>query len=396
MRPAIAVAAEQLLRRAVGAAVRLTGWEPLRGGDRSKVWRARVRGGRAGAPASVVVKTAVVADGEDYAPDARGTGPAWRLFNEWASLELLGRLEPERRLAPRLYGGDRAAGVLVVEDVRAGVGLDRLLVGDDPDAAEDALVGHAEALGRLHAVTAAHEDEYTALRAGLGPLPPIPVSTAAEAALDGQGLVAGFRRAAAELGVGLGGPAVEDLERVAAMWESPAVRALVHGDACPDNCRCASDGVRLVDFEFGGFGHPLIDGACPRLCYPSCWCAGALPERVVRRVEAAYRAAVVGGCVWAADDVAFGRALVEGCAYWTVGMFAWAVPALFEDDVAWGLASGRQRVLHRLGLFDQLSDERRHLQALGSAARGLRARLAARWPEAAPLSAFPAFRQEQA
>jgi len=396
VRPAVAEAAERILGRAGGAAVRLTRWEPLRGGDRSKVWRARVHGGPADTPASVVVKTAVAADREDYDPDADGTGPAWRLFNEWASLELLGRLAPERRLAPRLYGGDRAVGVLVLEDVRAGAGLDRLLLGDDPDAAEDAMVGHAGALGRMHAIAVAHEDEYAALRAGLGPLPPTAVSTAAEAALDGEGLVAAFRRAAAGLGVALGGPATGDLEEVAALWGSPTVRTLVHGDACPDNCRCASGEVRLIDFEFGGFRHPLIDGACTRLCYPSCWCAGTIPERVVRRAEAAYRAALVGGGGWAADDVAFGRALVEGCAYWMIGMFAWAVPDLLGGDVAWGLASGRQRVLHRLGLFAEIGDERRHLQALGSAARSLRARLAARWPEAGPLAAFPAFRSERA
>jgi hypothetical protein len=357
------------------------------------VWRAHLRAGGAAAPETVVVKTAVTSGGAGYDPDAADTGPAWRLFNEWASLDLLARLAPENPLAPRLYGGDRAAGVIVVEDLRGGVGLDRILLGSDRGAAEQALVGYAEALGRMHAVTVGHEREYTAHRTSLGPLPDVPVSTAAEAALDAQGLIAACRGAASAVGIRLDGAAERDLEAVAAFWAgtSPA-RALVHSDACPDNCLRTAAGTRLVDFEFGGFRHPLVDGACLRLGFPSCWCAGALPDDVLRRAEAAYREALARGCLWAADDAAFTRALVDARAYWTVAMLAWAVPDLLNEDVGWGLVGGRQRVLHRLGLFAGLSEDYGRLRALGGTARTMQQSLAARWPDAAiPLAVFPAF-----
>jgi hypothetical protein len=106
------------------ADVRLDRWEPLRGGDRFKVWRAHLHEGAAAAPETVVVKTAVASAGAGCDPDATDTGAAWRLFNEWASLELLARLAAENPLTPGLYGGDRTAGVIVIEDLRASVGLE--------------------------------------------------------------------------------------------------------------------------------------------------------------------------------------------------------------------------------------------------------------------------------
>jgi hypothetical protein len=113
---------------------------------------------------------------------------------------------------------------------------------------------------------------------------------------------------------------------------------------------------------------------------------------VLRRAEAAYREALARGCPWAADAAAFTRALVDACAYWTVAMLAWAVPDLLNEDVGWGLVGGRQRVLHRLGLFAGLSEDYGRLRALGGTARTMQQSLAARWPDAAiPLAVFPAF-----
>ena len=165
----------------------------------------------------------------------------------------------------------------------------------------------------------------------------------------------------------------------------------MHADACPDNCLLLVDGARLIDFEFGRFHHPLIDGACLRLGFPSCWCARSIPEAIVDRGEAAYRTALAAGCGWATGDV-FDRALVEAGAYWTVGMFAWAMPGLLGDDLAWGLASGRQRVLRRLDVFARLAGSRQHLRALAAAAGELRGRLVERWPGTGAVAVFPAFR----
>src|SRR5687768_4960356 len=127
-RPTVAAAVERLLSESGGAGVETERWEALRGGDRSRVWRVGVRGDPGRGSASAIVKTAIGAEGDDAGTD--GGEPRWRLANEWASLDLIGRLRPEPPLAPRLYGGDLGAGVLVVEDLGTGVGLHQVLLGD--------------------------------------------------------------------------------------------------------------------------------------------------------------------------------------------------------------------------------------------------------------------------
>src|SRR3989442_16044238 len=93
--PAVAAAAERLLSGSGGASVRLDRWEPLRGGDRSLVWRASGRGDSAQRPTSVIVKTAIGAGGAGADPGTDVGAATWRLTNEWASLQRLGRLHPD-------------------------------------------------------------------------------------------------------------------------------------------------------------------------------------------------------------------------------------------------------------------------------------------------------------
>src|SRR5207245_169695 len=148
--------------------------------------------------------------------------------------------------------------------------------------------------------------EHAALRSALGPVPPTPISVAAEAPLDADSLVAAWRRAAETLDVPTRPGVDGDLASVAALWATPtAPRALVHSDACPDNC----------------------------------------------------------------------------------------VAAPLDEDVEWGRAGGRRRLLQRLGLFAGLAERRGHVVALGAWASAAQARLAARWPaDTDPPALFPAFR----
>ena len=64
--------------------------------------------------------------------------------------------------------------------------------------------------------------------------------------------------------------------------------ALIHQDPCPDNCFLGEEGMRLLDFEHGRFGHALQDGVYPRIHFPTCWCVNRIPKSVWKRAEAAY------------------------------------------------------------------------------------------------------------
>ena len=66
-------------------------------------------------------------------------------------------------IAPRLYGGDAGQDLLVIEDL--GDLRDRwlrdVLLGNDTEAAQAALVGTAAAFGALHAATTGRNDDFS-------------------------------------------------------------------------------------------------------------------------------------------------------------------------------------------------------------------------------------------
>lgn len=168
MAPAILTRAEQILAAGLGGPVRLGPGTPLR--DQVNITRAPLLDGPPGAPATVVIKAATPRDERAFDPDATDfLSLAVRLFNEWAGLQLLQESGITPPVAPRFYGGDRALGFLIQEDLGAGQGLDHLLLGDDPAAATNALLALAAALGRMHAATAGPERQaaYDRRRDGL-------------------------------------------------------------------------------------------------------------------------------------------------------------------------------------------------------------------------------------
>jgi hypothetical protein len=143
---------EKLLSERFEGKVCLAAAQEIRSGGRSTVSRFPVLEGPQCAPQSVIVKQAVTVGREVYNPDTPD-GPAWRLFSEWAGLRFLTETSGGASPTPRFYGGDRDHGLLALEDLGAGKGLDHALLGADPVYAEAMLVAFAATLGRIHALT---------------------------------------------------------------------------------------------------------------------------------------------------------------------------------------------------------------------------------------------------
>lgn len=391
MRPAnkhqdIKPLAETLLATRFGGPVQLGRSATLQ--DRSSVARFTVLDGPSGIPPSIVVKR--VPPDQPYAPDASGfPAPSWFLFNHWAGLHFLSAVAGEGVLSPRCYGGDRARGMVLMEDLGDGPGLDAVLLGGDRDAAEAALVALAMTLGRLHAMTIGQEGVYDHIRDALGPHPHDTDF------YQYQWLATAFHTTMAALNVTPAPGAAADVAHLIAAIRDPGpFRAYTHGDPCPDNVRVSPAGMKLIDFDVSGFGHALTDGVYGRILFPTCWCVNRLPEGIAERMETAYRAAVVPGCPAAADDALFGQAVTVACAYWVLSMCQFTpLPALLVHDEDWGIATMRQRYLVRADILAHTTATLGHLEALGMTFQALATHLRQRWAgEGVPLRMYPAFR----
>ena len=99
-----------------------------------------------------------------------------------------------------------------------------------------------------------------------------------------------------------------------------------------------------------------------------------MPDELIRRTEAIYRAELAKGCPAAADDRLFRHEIAKACAYWTIYAFEF-YGNLWEADWDWGTSSVRQRMLTRLDLLAQATVDFDYLPALGETARQLAQRL---------------------
>jgi hypothetical protein len=377
-------AVEKLLSTRFEGKVRLDHAGTLRSSGRSKVNRFHVIEGPQYAPQSVIVKEAVAVGREVYDQALPG-GPAWRLFNEWAGLQFLTETCDDASPAPRFYAGDRDRGLFAIEDLGESRRLDQALLGDDPVYAEKMLVAFAATLGRMHAATIGKQAEFERIRNGLGPR---------ESAQRGDGserLATLLRNIAQVAGVEPVLGLDEELRIVTKnLAETVPFFAYLHRDPCPDNCLIAHDGLKLIDYEFGGYGHALSDGIYGRIHFPTCWCVNRLPEHVPLKMENAYRAELIKGCPEAADDERFYRAVVEACAACLIN--AHNALTLLGDN-QWGISTMRQRALLRFDIFWKMSEEYGHLKSVGATVRAIAKKLRAQWPvEADAMPYYPAFR----
>jgi hypothetical protein len=388
------LSAEGILKRTFGGSVRLDlAAGPEGGSQRSKLLRCKVLDGPVTAPASVIVKRVNIEAGQVFDPDTL-SHPARAFLNEWASLAFLTRLAESGGdpIAPRLYGADRAAGLLVMEDLGQGESLVQPLLGNDRAVAEAALDAYFRSLGRLGAQTHARVAEYWEIRGTLGPR-----DMYAQPTIDGER--ATLERWLAAIcnvtGVEPAPGADDDIVEAASFNAAPGpFAALSQSDTCPDNCLRHGEWMRLLDFEWGWVRNALNDGARARSNFPTCWCVCRLPPETIRRVEAIYRTELSRGCPAAADEGLFNRELVKACASWALSTFEfyYEVSPIWERDESWGTSTVRQRAIARLELLAEATAEFGELEALGATAARLAGRLQMLWPEVEPMQLYPAFR----
>ena len=177
---------------------------------------------------------------------------------------------------PVLVAGGEADGLIVMTDVGT-EDVGSILMGDDAQAAEAALVALARCTARVHRISD---------RPGV--FDGIDTWTIARR-VPGWGDV---DRACGSLRLPRVSAAAdrEHAEVTARLRDAGPSRGLIHGDLTPQNAVIGDDGVcRLVDFEGSCFHHTGIDAAMLR--FPFAWYGqwAEMPANVQRAMEDAYR-----------------------------------------------------------------------------------------------------------
>lgn len=352
---------------------------------RNLVLRALASRDRA-SPQSIIVKATRDAA---FDPRAADLFEASGLAKEWAATAFLTEHAPTGRHSPAFLGGSVARGVLVFEDLGSGLGtlVDPLLKGP-PDKAVDALTAYAASLGRLHADTlGCAADHASALqRAFPAATPPAP-----------GGGDSWRQQTVARMESLLGGPSIAPsiVGEIALVGEHLAQPGpwfgLVHRDACPDNVLLDDGQARLLDFEFANPGHVLIDASYWRMGFPSCWCAGRLPDPVTKAMDHAYREALGAALPLVHDDRVFHEEMAILQFARLFGSLGWLLDKALAEDRPWGLSTYRCRILWYLDAAARGAEQAGVLGQLADTVRRWRADLGVRWPEVEPLALYPTF-----
>jgi hypothetical protein len=290
-----------------------------------------------------------------------GPDAAERYRREVTALRLAGRMTPSPVAA--MLATDPAARMLVLE-----------YLAGTRQPAQSWSVAYATALARLHCAPVTGENHEIPNYRG-----------------PGSDDVEAFVRLAGRLEVPIPLSTHVELRAVLARLEGGGARALLHGDPCPDNAVMTGDGIRFVDLEGAQQGPAMVELAYLRIGFPTCWCVTALPPAHVAAAESAYH----DTCRSMRHTGTIGD-LTDACISWLIQGDALVERArrrstdhltrLTRHDWAWGTATARERLLHRLGVVTAMARHSDDLAGIATLTHDMQSAIKRRWPR---LSAVP-------
>jgi len=310
---ALADAGAEALASVLGPVVVVPG-ERLPSSDRAVVLHA-VATDRAGREHRVVLK----------APIGSGVSSA----REEAALGLVTAIQVPGVV--RLLATSTDPALLVLADAGDGPTLADRLLGEDPLAAETAILEWAARLADLQAATGGMQAQFASRMAALSPLGAPLVDTSREAAAEA---CAALRRDLPRLGVRATAGALEELLELAVTLDVTAPGtpgALVPGDTCPSNAVDSNNGMVLLDFEGAEYRHLAWEAAYLTVPWPSCWCSWRLPDSLVARALTRWQQAVAPAFPVVATP-SFRDDLLRATLGWVFISVGWLLAAALDGD----------------------------------------------------------------
>lgn len=335
----VVAAAEKLLTRRTGASVTLVDPVDLGGSGRTIVLRVRVAENPFSLPRTLIVKQvrdvggagAQVFDTDGLVGDS---GSAF--LREAVSYQFATALHTDVRPGAELLASDLDARLLVLSDLGDATAISSLLEHSDTDTVTNTLMAMAQALGRMHAATVGREEDFTALlrRAEVEHCDDFISGQVGRAVPQVPILLRDM------LGVEVPNEVAEQVSQASKLFESGRFRAFSPSDLCPDNMIVNDEGVRFLDYEWGGFRDALLDVAYALVSFPGCLCSIELSEERSQAMIEAWRAEVVGMWPALADDAVLSARIVEAQLIWV-----WISTYLFLPDDHTRIAEVREHAL---------------------------------------------------
>lgn len=317
----VVAAAQRLLTRRTGASVTLVDPIDLGGSGQATVLRVRVSANPFQLPRTLVVKQ--VRDNPTEGAAATDGGGQAAFLREAASYQFANALATDSRPGPELLAYDLNARLLVLSDLGDASPITALLKHSDAASVTNSLMAMAQALGRMHAATVGREDDFAALLRRIG----LPDTADGITAQIPEALAAVPRMLAAELGIAETPSAFFDrVERSGRLFTHGASRAFSPSDLCPDNIIVNEEGVRFLDYEWGGFRDATLDITYALASFPGCLCHFDLSAELAQAMIDAWRSEVVGIWPHLADDTVLASKILDAQLIWVWLTTYWFLP----------------------------------------------------------------------
>ena len=290
---------------------------------KNRIFRCWVTDGPSYLPEVLLVKMARQTKHEPYDRERDCVGSsAWKLFNEWAALQFLGKIGGDKAITPRFIAGDAIQGLIAFEYVSKAHSFRDILCKSNAAERAHALLAHAQAMGRMHGSTYGRKNEWLSLRRSLG--------TDYQADIDPfDGILRTFRRLATLVGQPESIAVESELSELKEILSNAEpFSAFRHVDIAPQNYLLVDDGVKLVDFEYSSYGYFPLDAPLGPFPFPVRW---ECDEVLAQEIEGVYRTELSSGFPGALDDPIYYRGLLIAWIYWLLHLGP--VPQTREDMI---------------------------------------------------------------